>query len=66
MTGTQRLDFGYGVAPDRKNPMPKHGLYVEAGTKRMTERPTLRHAINSVQGNAEANWRKAIRKEGFY
>ena len=73
VVGTKRMDFGWGVAPDKKNPMPKHGVYLEEGatgagkSRNVTigPRPTLKLAIRAMQGRAGKNYERALRKEKF-
>ena len=67
VTGSKRLDFGYGVAPDKKHPMPKHGIYLERGHRvpGMEARPTLQLAVNKTEGAAALNWGRALRLEKF-
>ena len=64
-TGTHKMAFGYGVAPDKKNPMPKHGPYLEEGTTKMDPRPTLQIAIRKAHSAANADFDRALRKEKF-
>lgn len=59
VTGSDRLEFGYGV--DGKD-TPLYAPFIEFGTFRMKPRPSLQNAINSTLGNAETYFKEELDK----
>ena len=61
--GSDSMDFGYGVSTTSRNQAPRYSPWVEFGTVRMEERPSLENAINATQREAEQNFERTIRTE---
>lgn len=58
--GGETMRFGYGLS---RLEAPKYASFVEFGTSRMKERPSLMNAINATRRNAEQHFANAFRKE---
>lgn len=58
--GADSMEFGYGVSTRVANAMPDYAEYVEFGTPRMSERPSLQNAINATTRNAEKYFTQEI------
>jgi HK97 gp10 family phage protein len=56
VSGAHTLEFGYGVTGSA----PRYARYVEFGTSRMAERPSLDNAINATQRNAEQHFERFV------
>lgn len=63
--GVDSMDFGYGVSTTAKNQAPEYAPFVEFGTRRMAERPSLDNAIKATQREAVQNFERAITQELF-
>lgn len=63
VNGHESMDFGYGVGNRKKNQAPEYSPFVEFGTNRMEERPSLNNAIDASQRDAERNFLEGITKE---
>ena len=61
--GTDSMDFGYGASTTLRTAAPRYSPFVEFGTRRMDERPSLENAINVTQREAEQNFERAITRE---
>jgi len=59
VTGSDRLEFGYGV--DGKD-TPDYDGFVEFGTFKMKPRPSIENAINGTLGNAETYFKEELDK----
>ena len=53
VTGHTEMEFGYGVSTTASNVMPFYGKFVEFGTKKMDERPSLKNAIRVENSKGE-------------
>jgi HK97 gp10 family phage protein len=60
--GAQELEFGYGAGPEA-GAVPRYGIFLEFGTRRMEPRPSLRNAIGDIERNAEAHFDQALARE---
>lgn len=58
--GWDRLEFGYGVSSTARNATPRYDEYVEFGTVRMDERPSLDNAIKLTQNQAAPDFEAAM------
>jgi hypothetical protein len=61
--GVESMDFGFGVSTSAKNEAPVYSPFVEYGTSRMAERPSLNNAINACQATAEQAFEENMHRE---
>jgi len=57
VTGTSKLEWGYGVL---NVPAPDYAKYVEDGTRRMAPRPSLALGVKRNLRNAEVHFKNGI------
>lgn len=60
--GTDQMDFGYGVIPGRDD-SPEYASFVEFGTSRMAERPSLNNAIQKISPQLQGFFDTAFTEE---
>jgi len=61
--GADSMEFGYGVSTTAVNAMPRYGKYVEEGTTRMGERPSIGNAVAAVGDRAGRHFVQAFEAE---
>ena len=57
--GEDRMEFGYGVS---ERPVPRRGIFLEYGTRRMAARPSLHNAILATQAQVQHDFEDAMNR----
>lgn len=66
--GTERMDFGYGLATSANNRAPKYDKWVEDGHKardksKVGPRPSIENAVKAVNGKEKRHFESAMLAE---